>query len=270
MASSFWQTTCTAILAGTEPGWNEVADYRHPLTLLLAGRYSWLTPADREDLVHDILIDIKEQLYQRYSPERGRFRAFLCGVVRNKVLSRWKRNRRQLSLELEDEPAALSDAEGAAVSLVAEVLAAFRRWYERSSGNPQQMSRVYIVGAHLLRGESYGAIGEREGLSWDAVKRVIHGFRRDLLSDLLEHTLVLADEQRTGLAWGRLAEVVKQAFASPGERHRALLEVAQPAVRQALEEWIEAYQQALRAVAAPGTAEGDELLAGLQMIFGSD
>ncbi len=102
---SLWHTTCTAFRDRREPAWDDVYHYRAPLRVLLASRYRNVDAADREDLVEDILLELKSELFSRHLPDRGPFRNFLCGVVRHRVLAFLKRRRKQrLSPDLEDVP----------------------------------------------------------------------------------------------------------------------------------------------------------------------
>ena len=266
--SSFWQTTCSAIRAGDDPGWRDICRYREPLALLVAARWRWSAAEEREDLVHEILVDLREGLARRYDADRGPFRAFLCGVVRNKVLSRWKRARRSRPLEAADEPAAPSADDGEAVDVVADVVGAIGRWHDRWTSGPRaDLGRVYVLAGRLVRGESYREIATREGISTDAVKRVLAAAREEIVADLLRESLALAPDAKAGLDWARLAAVLADALAHPRRRARALTAIGHPAVREALEAWLEGFERAKRRLAGTGAAES-ELARGLEEILG--
>ncbi len=273
-ASSFWQTTCSAIRAGAEPGWEAIAPYREPLLLFLAARYPWVPPPDREDLVHEILVDLREGLARRYEADRGPFRAFLCGVVRNKVLSRWKRARRERAIGdpagaaegdagLAGEPPPPTEEEGLAIDVVASVVGAVQRWHDRQvAGGPDALRRLYVLAGRLVRGESYKEIAAREEISPDAVKRILTAAREEIVADLLERTLPLSPAAKAGLDWRRLAGIAARALAEPRRRARTLAEVGLPELRDALAEWIETLERARR-----GMPEDPDLLRGLGEIF---
>jgi DNA-directed RNA polymerase specialized sigma24 family protein len=223
-------------------------------------------PPDREDLVHDILLELHEGLARRYEAGRGRFRAFLCGVVRMKVLSHWKRARREAPLDEELEPAAPSEEPGEAVEVVAEVLGAVRRWHDRTSARPEGLPRVYVLAGRLVRGESYREIARREGISVDAVKRHLAAAREEIVADLLAHALPIAPEVRVGLEWPALAARLAEALANSRRRGRVLDEIAQPAVREGLEALLVTLERLRRDLGR--TPDGAELHRGLEEVFG--
>jgi DNA-directed RNA polymerase specialized sigma24 family protein len=264
-ASSFWQTTCSGIRAGGDPAWSEVSDYREPLLRLLEARYRWLPESEREDLVHDVLIELRAGLARRYDANRGRFRAFLIGVVRNQVLARWKRGRKQVSLDGAAEPAAPAEVDGEAIDLAAELAAAVRRWQDAAGTGTDGLTRVYVLAARLVRDESYAAIAEREGLSIDAVKRMLSAARAEILADLLARTLPLEPAAATGLDWNALAARARDAVRQPRKRAALLAPIGAPAVREALETWLDELERARGALGAAGL--GDDLRRGLEEIL---
>jgi DNA-directed RNA polymerase specialized sigma24 family protein len=266
--SSLWQTTCSAIRAGHDPGWDAIGDYRQPLLLLLAARHGWIPAAEREDLVHEILVDLAEGLARRFDPDRGRFRAFLCGVVRNKVLARWKRRRREVPLGPEDgEPAPIAEQDGEAVDVAAHVLGAVRRWHDRASAARDGMARVYVMAGRLVRDAPLREIAERERLSIDAVKRILVGAREEIIADALEHGLPLDPEHKVGLDWRALARRAQEALADPRRRGAVLEAIGQEAVRRALEDWLDDLARLRRDPPGAGSQEGTELRRGLEEIF---
>jgi RNA polymerase sigma-70 factor (ECF subfamily) len=60
------------------------------------GRAHGLQPADREDVVQDVLIELTRSFADaRYDPERGRFRSYLKTMVQRAVFRRFRQNGRQ-------------------------------------------------------------------------------------------------------------------------------------------------------------------------------
>ncbi len=258
---SIWQSTCTALRQGTEPGWEDVWDYRTPLQLLLASRYPGVAPAEREDLVAEILLDLKQRLFHRYLPDRGPFRAFLCGVVRHRVLSSWKRRRKQLPLERAPEPSFEPEEEGLAIDLVAEVLGATRRWAGRQdpSGHARQVFAERLLGRH-----SYPAIAKRLGVAEISAKRWVRGARLEIVADVLERTF---PQTVAGVDWQRLSARVFEACSRPRARAASLASIADPSLRQALEVWLDGLQLMLERLPGRETAQGLDLFQGLTCIF---
>jgi DNA-directed RNA polymerase specialized sigma24 family protein len=268
---SLWQTTCSAIRAGADPDWEAICNYRQSLLTFTAIRYPWLTAPDREDLVHDILVELRAGLAHRYKSGLGRFRAFLCGVVRNKVLSRWKRARKQVALGEFDEPAAAGDDDGAAIDTIAETIGAVRRWYDRTAqGGGKDATRARIFAARLGRGEEYREIAAREGASQDAVKRVLSAAREEIFADLLANALPLADGEKAALDWRGLAARIREAIERPERRGAVLESLAQRPVREAAEAWLESFERMRRSLAGGETAAGAELRRGLDEIFAAE
>ena len=100
IADSIWFTTRSRLFHGDEETWEEVAAYTEPLGRLLARRYRWLSEQDREDLVQDILIEIRRTLVERHDRSRGRFRALLQTVVGRPVADVLRARRQQPLTEL--------------------------------------------------------------------------------------------------------------------------------------------------------------------------
>ncbi len=265
---SFWQTTCDALQLGVEPGWEEVYAYREPLALLIAARYPRVASEDREDLVEEILLEIKDRLFSRYLPERGPFRRFLCGVARNRVLACLKRRRKHVLVEsfADEEVPAPSPEDGECIDLAAELLGAARRWSERQRALEPLEAKV--LAAHLFEDHSQAAVADREGLPLIKVKRLLASARLGVLAELLERTLRRPSKATAGLAWRRLARTALDVFARPRDQHRILRDVADPELREAMEVWLDEYRRALRAMPGAELPEGGDLVRGMRGIFG--
>ncbi len=262
MIESIWQSTCAALRGGSEPDWEEVYDYRRPLQLVMAARYGNLPAADREDLVENILLDIKQRLFRRYLPDRGPFRAFLCGVVRMQVLSRWKRNQKRRSLELIDEPGEVPPEDGLAIDLVAEVLGATRRWSARQGVSGAK--HVQILAERLLGSKSHPKIARSLSVAPIKVKRTLQRARKEIVADLLERTL---PQSAGSLNWTLMAECVLDACRRPQQQAKILTRVGDPRLRLHLESWLEGLR--ISVVRLPGrkTPAGSDLCRGLEVIF---
>ncbi len=269
---SFWQTTCNALQVGVEPDWSEVYAYRQPVRLLLQARYPRLSPDDRDDLVEGILLELKDHLFERYLPERGPFRRFLCGVVRNRVLALLKRHRRQVALEnaedwLEQETAAPSVVEAECIDLAAELLDATRRWSTRHQA--LQPLQVKVLASYLFDDLAQKQVAEREGVPLIRVKRLLAEARLGIIAELLERTLPRPSRVSQGLDWKRLARQVRAVFAKPRAQHQILAEVADAGLRSALETWLDQYHNALAHMPGRTLPPGIDLLRGMRGILGA-
>ncbi len=265
---AFWQSTCSALRDSRVPDWGDVEDYREPLRILLRVRYARGFVDDPEDLVQDILLAIRSQLFARYDKSRGRFRDFLRGVVHNQVLARWKRARRLRPMEHIGELPQITEHDTLTVDLVAEVLAALRRWHDRQlDAGETGLRAVHVLAGRLLHGKSYKEIAAREKLSTASVKRALVAARDEIVGDLLLHTLELAPEAKAGLDWPRLGRAAREVLSDPRCRLRAVADIAQPAVRAALDRWLDVYTEALSGFAGGDRAATRELRDELELIL---
>ena len=78
----YWLTTLTAIQRG-EPDWRAIAAYETPVRRFLHQRFGNLPAAERDDLLQEILLAMRERIVGSYDPDRGRFRSFLRTAIRN-------------------------------------------------------------------------------------------------------------------------------------------------------------------------------------------
>ncbi len=267
--TGFWHSTCSALRDGREPGWTALQNYREPLLLLVRSRDPQGNFGDPEDIVHEVLLKLKEQLYARYDASRGRFRNFLCGIVRIELLNRWKAHRRLVPLTDIVEPAAPTPQEVSAVDLVAEILDSLQKWHQRFlRGSERDPQRIYVVAGRLIRGLDNRAIAQREGISLAGVKRILADMRDDVLGDILARTIGLDEQDTLGLAWRRLGRTVRQILRQPRSRANALAEIADPVLRKAVLRWLDSYEGALRSLPDDGSSQASELKAGLEVLFG--
>ncbi len=243
---SLWQTTCSALRDSREPDWEEVEDYREPIRLLLRARYARGFVDDPEDLMQEILIAIRCQLFQRYDAQRGRFRDFLRGVVHNKVLKRWRRAQRLRPMAHVGELPEVTDQDTCTVDLVAELLAALRRWHDQQLDRGDAGLRaIHVLAGRLLHGRSYQQIAEREELSRASIKRSLTASRDAIVGDLLRHTLEVPEEAKAGIDWSRLGRAAREALKNPGRQRDVLASLGQPAMLKALQLWLDVYTEAL-------------------------
>src|SRR5947209_6599000 len=125
MEDSIWFTTRSALFRPGDAAWNEIAAYGEPLRRFLTRRYPWLEEADRDDLVQDVLIEMKAALAPKHDRSRGEFRALLQTVVKRRVADRLRRRRAEPFDEILTETlAAPQEAEVEALDLETRLLEA--------------------------------------------------------------------------------------------------------------------------------------------------
>ncbi len=256
-ARDLWQTTCSALRDGREPDWGVVADYRRPLLVFVARRFPNIDAGSREDLVHDVLLAIKESLHGSYDARKGRFRSFLCTVLANHVRKHLRSRRRERPAL--DEP--LFDASaGVEVELVAEALGAVRRWL--TAAGRENLRQVTVFSRQVGGGESIPTIAAAEDLPPSTVKRWLREARLTITGDLLERTLDLPP----GLDLTRLARTALHALGKPPSARTGAVEaVADPGLREALASWVARLHAALSDfVRDEGMAGQEPLWAGLE------
>ncbi len=264
---SLFHTTGSSLRRGEEPRWQSVADYRRPLELFLGARFPRISAQDREDLVADILLELKEGLYRDYQPDRGRFRMFLCGVVRNRVLAFLKRRRKEHPSDLDFlAETAAPDPGWIRVELLAETFGCIRRWLDVLAAGDDALRRVAVFSRRVVQQESQRRIAEAEKLEEHVVKRWLREARTAIVAELLRRTLELPEEHATGLDFERLARDVLRAFPH-SERASHLAEVASPRLRAALLDWMEHLYASLSQASREPLREGGELADGLRMLL---
>ncbi len=239
-------------------------DYHAPILLYLRARYRQVPEEDYEDLVHEILLDIKDRLYHRYSSDRGKFRAYLFGVIKNRVRDLLRRESRRQELASEESSEAGNAAELESVEFVANLLGALRRWHDRALGSGSS-EQVFVLSGVLFKEQSFKSIAAEEGRPAHVVKRQFHAAREEILGDLLARQLPLRAEDKVGLDWKRLAQLLLRALKKPRRRHKVLREIASQELRQACEDWLETLSAQLDSVRRGSHLE--EFRHGVEAIF---
>lgn len=271
---STWFTTLAALRAA-EPDWQAIAAYREPIARFLARAYPGLPVDLREDVVQDVLCALRTSAVARFRPERGRFRDYLRGVIRNQVRAAVRARRRELpGLDPDALPAATSE-DADAIDLGARLVLAVRAAHDALlAGGAAEREVLYCLSGRLVNGLGYEAIAAREGLSRDAVKRRLARARAVILEALLAEALREEGVELPPRALARLAREFATALSSrrPVEELLARAGPA-PAVRVAADlaervragrRWFpgldspdgRAFVSALRAVLEPAPEEG--------------
>lgn len=266
MDDSFWFSTRSALLRGGDASWEQVAAYAAPLSRLLRRRYGWLPPEDREDLVQQVLLEIREGLAARHDPARGRFRSLLQTVVGRRVTDALRRRGAQplddaSSAELvAPEPAAVD-----ALDLEAALLEAFAACRDRFSQGPEKdLDVLYALVDRMVHGKPNTELARARGVSVDRVARLLRRGRDALFEAFVAREL--------GLPRGdaRVADAVvvfKDALREPGRTAERLERVRDGALRAELATFLERFRAALPRLEGDETQAGLELRRGLELIF---
>jgi RNA polymerase sigma factor (sigma-70 family) len=190
--ASTWFTTLAAIREA-QPDWAEIACYREPIARFLGRAYPKLSGDLRDDVVQEVLCAMHGSAVARFRPERGRFRHYLRGVIRNHV-RKALREHRALPPSLAEEPGVADeviDAESVEViDLQACLVRAVRDFHDEVlRGDPDQRQVLYCLSGRLIDQLSYAEIAKKEGISRDAVKRRLQSARRGILRALVRGAL---------------------------------------------------------------------------------
>jgi RNA polymerase sigma factor (sigma-70 family) len=82
-----------------QAGWREFFDTYWRLIYNVA-RKSGLNEEDAQDLVQEVLLGVAKQMPQcRYDRSKGRFKQWLCGVVRHRIIDHWRKTGRANALQ---------------------------------------------------------------------------------------------------------------------------------------------------------------------------
>jgi len=261
--SDFWQTTLSTIQRG-EPDWQAIAAYESPVRRYLARRFRALPASERDDLLQEILLAMRERVVPGYRAESGSFRNFLAVSIHNAVRDHLRRQRpsRDLAFEehrLEDPQVEASEVE--ALDLEARLVRAVRAVHDRySRGSEADLSVVYVLSGALVHKLSNKEIAKREGLSVDQVKRKLQRVRGEILSQLFLDLLPgLPRSEAT-----RCADLARQCLRSPRKEARLLEAAPNAELVSALTAAIRGAQQVFQGSAS---AEDLDLVAGIQAIF---
>ncbi len=252
---SFWQTTLSSIQRG-QPDWGAIVAYEAPVRRYLARRFPTLQPAERDDLVQEVLLAMRERLVARYDPGAGPFRALLQAAIQHRVIDRLRRRRPQADDERLALEAAPAPGEVERIDLEARVVGAVRRVHDRHTQGGD-LALVYVLSGALVHGLSNRAIARREGLSVDQVKRKLQQARAEVLAELFAGLLPAGGAEVAA----RCAELTRACLRQP--RRAARLLEGEPHAAE-----VEALVAALRAARAGSAAdEEQDLLRGIEAIF---
>ena len=150
------------VAAGDAAAVRECIDCYGGLVWSLARRFC-ATPADAEDAVQDIFIDLWRSA-GRYRPEIGSETLFVATVARRRLIDRVRRQARLPAsdpvdlAELSDPASALAGERASEVALAAKIIGSL----------PNDQRRVLVLG--VVHGLTHSEIAERTGLPLGTVK----------------------------------------------------------------------------------------------------
>jgi RNA polymerase sigma factor (sigma-70 family) len=255
-----WLTTLSAIKK-RDPDWAVIAVYEAPVRRHLERRWPQLALAERDDLVQEVLLAMREKLVPGYDAGVGRFRALLVTAIGNRVRDRLRRRKAAPLSDVElDATCAPTAEEAAAIDLEAIVVRAVEAVHDRHvrGGDPEL---VWVLSGVLVDGLSNQEVARREGLSVDQVKRALQQARSELLTAILSDLLPGATPTRIAAA----AELARLALREPRRGTRALADADDAAAREAVEGLVGAVRARS---AAPGPAGATpDLLARIGAVF---
>lgn len=265
-SDSIWFTTQSGLFAGGDRAWEEVAAYRVPLSRFVERRFGWLSASDRDDLVQDVLVEIKETLAARHDRSRGKFRALLQTVVRRRVAD-LRRAKRPSSLD--QEVAAPSDDDVDALDLEAGLLAAVADCRDRfTQGKEKDDDVLYALVDRIVHGLSSKEIARKSGASADQVARRLEKGRDAIFRALLARELELNPEQDSARLAAALA-AFKETLRKPRESDAIVAKLGDRGLRLALGSFVERFRAALPRFDGDATASGQELRRGIAVILES-
>jgi len=252
---SFWFSTRSALFRPGDEAWLEIAAYEVPLRRFLERRYRWLGAADRDDLVQDVLLEIRKTLARSHDRSRGKFRALLQTVVKRRVADRL-RARRTGALE---EVAAPEAAEIEALDLETRLRDAFQRCRDRfTQGKESDPEVLYALVDRVVHGRSSIVIARRNKTSVDRVARLLERGRHAVFESLLAGEL----ELEPGVRLQGAVQIFKEALRRPRARARLLEKEKDAGLREELTELLERFD------AARSSFDGEELKAGIAFVLG--
>jgi RNA polymerase sigma factor (sigma-70 family) len=263
----FWQTTLTAIRRG-EADWRAITAYEAPVRRFLARRCPELPEAERDDLVQEVLIAMRERLVPGYDPGAGSFRAFLQTAITNRLRDHLRRRRRARAAHDEVEPDTLegdgrlapSDAEVDALDLEAAIVGAVRAVHDRHAA-ARDLELVYVLSGVLVHGLSNKEVARREGLSTDQVKRRLQQAREEVLVEVFRALAPGAPQPRLA----RAADLARAVLRAPRQAERLLEAEPDAAPRELVRSFTSRLRDARTLLDGP--AGGEDLLRGVQAIF---
>lgn len=268
MRDSLWFTTRSALFQGGDAAWQAVAAYAQPLERLLARRYPWLRLPDREDLVHDLLVEVHEKVLARHDPGRGRFRALLQSVVQRRVVDLVRRRAPAPLADGADEAlAAPAEAELVALDVEAALLEAVSACRDRfTQGADADPDALYALADRIVHGRSSAEIARKDGVSLDRVNRLLRKARDEVQRALLCRELDL-DPRDPSL--GALSEAFREALRRPGDAALLLERAAlAPGVRERMEDLLARFRAGVEQwTSRPSSEAAGELLRGLSLVL---
>lgn len=209
--SDAWFTTLAAIRAG-DPDWQAVAAYQRPISNLLARIAPGLPEAEREDVAQEVLLALRSQAIREYRPERGRFRDYLRGIVRNQVRRALRERRREARCD-PDVFGEVPHHEWYLLDAEAWLLRGLARFQDRLAGGREADRQIfYCFSDRVLKGMTYAEIARREGISPGAVSRRLAKARRLFLRCLLDLELERGAGRWTEREREEVVRVVQRAF----------------------------------------------------------
>lgn len=266
----YWLTTLSAIRE-RDPDWRAIAAYEAPVRRFLARRFPRLPLGEREDLLQEVLLAMRERIVPRYDAGAGRFRAYLQTSITNAVRDHLRRRRSHAPLEegLVEEPSPdegehaldLDALDLDALDLEALLVRAVAEVHDRYAKGPEQdLSLVYVLSGVLVHGLSNKAIAKREGLSASQVKRKLQRARAEILSGLFRQLLGPQAPVE------RCAELTRACLRTPRKEARLLEREADARVRESVADLVRRLRDARTSL---GGGEGGEvdLLRGIETVF---
>jgi len=263
---SLWFTTRSALFQGGDAAWQAVAAYAAPLDRLVARRWPWVRTADREDLVHDLLVEVHQSIAPRHDAGRGKFRALLQTVVARRVVDLVRR-KAPAALDAATEASLVAPArdELEALDVEAALLDAMAACRDRfTQGRDADPDVLYALADRVVHGLAVNEIARKGGVSVDRVNRLLRRGRDEVFCQLLARELELPpDDPRLPSA----LEVFQRTLRRPGDA-AALLEehVQEPPLRGQLEELLGRFRAGV-ARFAETAGKGGELGRGLALVL---
>jgi len=267
MQDSFWFTTRSRLFEAGDGAWQEVARYDQPLRRLLARRYAHcLSVEERDDLVQNTLIEIKEKLSSRFDASRGRFRALIQTVVARRVTDELRRARtRSLPPGLEETLAAPLPEDLEALDLEAALVQAVAACRDHfSGGSSKDLAVLHALSGRLVHGRSTVRIAEQEGLSRDQVSRLLIKGRDVIFAILLADQLGLSP---SGPESEACVTAFKRMLRKPTDSRAALAGLNDPELAESLDDFWSRFRAALPRFEGDVTAAGRELAQGVGLIL---
>lgn len=270
MHESFWFTTRSQLFDPSDRAWQEIGRYEQPLRRLLARRYARaLSEEDRQDLLQDILIEIREKLTQTFDPTKGKFRALLQAVVARRVVDHLRKAKAEpLSPSVELELQAPSHEELEALDLEAALVQAVGACRdELSGGSSKNLPVLHALSDRLVHGLNATEIARRDGVSRDRVNRLLTKGRDVIFGHLLASELGV---EATGPQVGRALIAFKRMLRTPTQADAYLADLEDAGLAEQLGEFWTRFRASLPRFEGDLTAAGRELAHGVELILGDE